>query len=1753
MPNRPKRNLEDFDPNKSDSNDSTYSASAARPPRTKSQKSQPRKPPRKKQRRAYGEGSDDMSEDDDLNEEESFAEEEELEEEEVETDPRTGRPKRQSVKKLVKYEESDDDSETFAQEEEAQIQDEEDVGRKKRKRLLVKLKTGTSQVTPGPSNRTRRARSSSYGLKQGRTPEVASGGTRRSSRIAHDEQETIVALTNSGHHAEVIRPGTHSPEGIPSRRIRGGKGIKAPVTSAIFEEEERTGTPTLVSDKPGGEGQEGERIIGVVAEGLKALGDTELAYREGDFEEIGLVAKSETQNATQGDTQAELDTEMGEGEVIADSAGEIAQDDDDNEDDDEGPVSRGGRANRTSTENRLESSPRTRSRKHSSKDRAHRSLRPSRDIRSRRSSRRPQKGVQDESSDFEPAVEEAGEDDVSSSEASQSSPRKGSQRNDEDDESNSGRRSRRLAKEKPTASARSRQRAPSEEHDSEVAEELAEELEDLRSARPRRAPRPEILYDDKPRLRGRTAKVDYRIFRPDLALQVEDPEPVPAASPSRRGGRGNGGGTGYKSLFSTHGPFGGAGGLPPVFGGPGGIGAAGGVDSDSSDDDGMQRPRGVGGNVGMTPTSAIPPGPLPSAQVHGADPAQALSGTPANLGRVKDKQALADADPLGVDQNVNFDGVGGLEGHIDQLKEMVSLPLLYPEIFSRFHVTPPRGVLFHGPPGTGKTLLARALASSVSSHGRKVTFYMRKGADALSKWVGEAERQLRLLFEEARKTQPSIIFFDEIDGLAPVRSSKQEQIHASIVSTLLALMDGMDGRGQVIVIGATNRPDSIDPALRRPGRFDREFYFPLPNTAARRAILDIHTKEWQPPLDSSFKDQLAELTKGYGGADLRALCTEAALNAVQRRYPQIYKSNEKLIIDPTTITISAKDFMISIKRMVPSSERGTTSGAAPLPEHIEPLLRQPLQAIKEVVAEVLPQKKQLTALEEAGFDDAQDAGDQGGIGFGREKMQQEFEKSRVFRPRLLIRGFPGMGQQYLAGALLNHFEGLHVQSFDLPTLLSDSTRSPEASVVQLFTEVRRHKPSVIYIPSVDIWYRNVGPAVISTFVGLLRSLAPTDPILLLGVLESDPEYVDKLMLRDLFGYSRINQFELERPQKAWRYEYFGRIIVYLKTPPSDFPDPMNRKRRKLEQLEIAPPPPVVHHEPTKGELKTQKKKDRVTLNMLKVALQPVMDQIRLKHRKFRTPVVDENSIGYLFDEQDPDIVSTDLPQQQRQQQLFRPYEVSKDDKGTPGLLEVASGRFFYNMDTVIIEKRLSNGYYTRTQDFLADIKKLAKDAKTSGDVDRTLKANELLSNVEVDMAYIETTQPALMVDCHAVHLRQTEREKAKNQKATAMELELGVRPTKNILLPGSGVPSDQPSSGPIVLGEPVPAGPPIVPPVTPFQPSQHSSLSNGHLEFTSNVGEAGSQPPRSNGSSAPSRGDGDVHMTDLDDGPHTQRDVQQPNRFDAFARPLQDSQLQPQQPHTLLQQQERSGHSSRAFPSGTNTQFSMSQKHAVTPMPQGSQVDDFINDASTTTSGKKTSDHSNRSSGPYFNTQSSNGIVHKGEGPEFSVLGKGSGGSQLPDTQEMALSQNSNLHSSQSQPSQSGSQQPPVPPFRAPPPPAPPQRSTSIQALLNNPAPNPIITAPAATPTSPPVPAHPPLIIKESYMTELHEEFTTRTSGCSIEQLEQINTSLMDCIWKQRGEWNRTKVGKEVQVVFNGVILDVEEMQEILPASLATQ
>ncbi|KAJ3210719.1 hypothetical protein HK099_008187 [Clydaea vesicula] len=320
---------------------------------------------------------------------------------------------------------------------------------------------------------------------------------------------------------------------------------------------------------------------------------------------------------------------------------------------------------------------------------------------------------------------------------------------------------------------------------------------------------------------------------------------------------------------------------------------------------------------------------------------------------------LADIDPLNVEK-VDFEQIGGFDEHIRTLKEMVTLPLLYPQVFKNFNVAAAKGVLFYGPPGTGKTLMARALASSCSSSTQTVNFFMRKGADILSKWIGESERQLRLLFEQAKTMQPS---------LAPVRSSKQDQIHSSIVSTLLALMDGLDSRGQVIVIGATNRIDAIDPALRRPGRFDREFYFGIPSLHARKKIIEIATTTWNPQLPKSLIQDIAKKTTGYCGADIKALCTEAVLTAIRRTYPEIYENyDKKYIIDASNIAVSRNDFNESMKKLIPSTKRSGSLNSMcwfPLPPELKPLLSQKIKEIipyVETLCKILLSKKEENKL-----------------------------------------------------------------------------------------------------------------------------------------------------------------------------------------------------------------------------------------------------------------------------------------------------------------------------------------------------------------------------------------------------------------------------------------------------------------------------------------------------------------------------------------------------------------------------------------------------------------------------------------------------------------------------------------------------------------------------------------------------------------------------------------------------------------------
>ncbi|KAK9674146.1 hypothetical protein RND81_12G214200 [Saponaria officinalis] len=305
-----------------------------------------------------------------------------------------------------------------------------------------------------------------------------------------------------------------------------------------------------------------------------------------------------------------------------------------------------------------------------------------------------------------------------------------------------------------------------------------------------------------------------------------------------------------------------------------------------------------------------------------------------------------------------WESVAGLQDVVQCMKEVVILPLLYPEFFQNMGITPPRGVLLHGYPGTGKTLIVRALIGSCARGDKQIAYFARKGADCLGKYVGDAERQLRLLFQVAEKSQPSIIFFDEIDGLAPVRTRQQDQTHSSVVSTLLALMDGLKSRGSVIVIGATNRPDSVDPALRRPGRFDREIYFPLPSVKDRAAILALHTRKWPKPVCGPLLEWVSTQTVGFAGADLQALCAQAAVIALKRNcsWNQVLSCAAENPLqgrrpELPSFVVEERDWLEALSLAPPPCSRREAGMAAnevlgtPLDIHLTPCLLQPLLSL----------------------------------------------------------------------------------------------------------------------------------------------------------------------------------------------------------------------------------------------------------------------------------------------------------------------------------------------------------------------------------------------------------------------------------------------------------------------------------------------------------------------------------------------------------------------------------------------------------------------------------------------------------------------------------------------------------------------------------------------------------------------------------------------------------------------------------------
>ena len=381
---------------------------------------------------------------------------------------------------------------------------------------------------------------------------------------------------------------------------------------------------------------------------------------------------------------------------------------------------------------------------------------------------------------------------------------------------------------------------------------------------------------------------------------------------------------------------------------------------------------------------------------------------------------------------VTYEDIGGLKEEIMKIREMVELPLKHPEIFETLGITPPKGVLLYGPPGTGKTLLAKAVANEAEAN-----FYSINGPEIMNKYYGESERALRDIFEEAEKNAPSIIFIDEIDAIAPKREEAHGDVERRVVAQLLTLMDGLKGRGQVIVIGATNRPDDIDPALRRPGRFDREIEIGVPDRNARKEILEIKTRG-MPLAEDVDLDKIADLTHGYTGADIEALVKEAALRAVRRIVPDIAKfEGNKLpteVLEKLKVTMD--DFMHAYKIVQPSALR-------------EVLIQKP-NVKWDDIGDLEDAKQELREVIEWPL-----------------KYPEEFEKLGIKPPKgVILHGPPGTGKTLLAKAVANEAEANFI-AVKGPELISKWVGESEKHIREVFRKARQTAPTIIFFDEID--------------------------------------------------------------------------------------------------------------------------------------------------------------------------------------------------------------------------------------------------------------------------------------------------------------------------------------------------------------------------------------------------------------------------------------------------------------------------------------------------------------------------------------------------------------------------------------------------------------------------------------------------------------------------------------------------------------
>jgi transitional endoplasmic reticulum ATPase len=435
---------------------------------------------------------------------------------------------------------------------------------------------------------------------------------------------------------------------------------------------------------------------------------------------------------------------------------------------------------------------------------------------------------------------------------------------------------------------------------------------------------------------------------------------------------------------------------------------------------------------------------------------------------------------------VSYEDIGGLGKELQRVREMIELPLKYPQVFERLGIDPPKGVLLHGPPGCGKTLIARAVANETAAYFTHIT-----GPEIMGKFYGESEARLRAVFEEAKANAPAILFIDEIDAIAPKREEMggEKQVERRVVAQLLALMDGLESRGEIIVIGATNIPNSLDPALRRPGRFDREIAISIPDQRGRLEILHIHTRGMPLAKDVDL-ERLSQITHGFVGADLEALCREAAMNALRKILPGIdFQLDEIPYETLLKLEVTIADFIEALKEVEPS-------------------------AIREVFVEVPNVKWE----------------DVGGLDDVKQKLLETvewplkypdlFQEAKVKPPKgILLSGPPGTGKTLVAKALANESE-VNFISVKGPELMSKYIGESERGVREVFRKARQASPCILFFDEFDSLVPERGLAgesqaterVISQFLTELDGLEELKGVLVLAATNRK-DLIDSAILR----------------------------------------------------------------------------------------------------------------------------------------------------------------------------------------------------------------------------------------------------------------------------------------------------------------------------------------------------------------------------------------------------------------------------------------------------------------------------------------------------------------------------------------------------------------------------------------------------------------------------------------------------------------